>query len=77
MKEVRVDGLLIEGVVVIDETFHRVSEKFVVCNEALNRSAWGTTEPRRVCFRCFPLEVDRAPLVEKIEERAQLGLFKE
>lgn len=77
MKETRIDRVLVDGIVVIDGTLHRVAARFVACNSALNRSAWGITEPRRVCYRCFPLEEDRAPLIEQIENRAQIALFKE
>ena len=65
------------GPVVIDGVFHRVAEKFVSCNPSLNGHAWNTTEPKRICFHCFPTEEDRAPLVEEIESRAQLALFKD
>lgn len=75
MKEILDHNVIIDAAVVIDETFHRVQNRFVSCNAGLNRSAWNTTDPRRVCFKCFPLESDRADLNEEIERRAQIELF--
>lgn len=74
---IRASNVMVEGIAVIEGVIHRVSNRFVVCNPALNRMAWGITEPRRVCYRCFPLEEDRAPFNEIIENRAQIDLFKE
>jgi hypothetical protein len=77
MKEVRENGVLIDGVVVIGESFHRVMGKFVVCNPGFNRESWNNTKPKHICYRCFPLEEARADLNQIIEDAAQPDLFKE
>ena len=51
------ENLIISGNVVISGVVHRVSDKYVVCDSALNNRAWNTTEPTDVCRKCFNLLV--------------------
>ena len=43
-----------KGNVVINETLHRVYNKYVYCNNSLNGKAWNVTEEKNKCKICFP-----------------------
>ncbi len=42
----------IEGTVIIDSVQHYVKDKFVVCDESLNKRSWNITEKKSVCSHC-------------------------
>jgi len=48
------NGCVVSGKVVIDSVAHLVEEKFVKCDNSLNRRAWNTTEEVSMCPVCFP-----------------------
>lgn len=42
----------VEGTVIIDSVQHYVKDKFVVCDESLNKRPWNITEKESVCSHC-------------------------
>lgn len=71
-----VDGcnVWLEGHVVIEGVGHYVRNGYVSCNSSLNSRAWGVTEMKSRCAKCFNTEEPaQAPMPEP--EYKQLELF--
>lgn len=51
------ENLIISGNVVISGVVHRVADKYVVCDSALNNRAWNVTDAVDVCRKCFNLPI--------------------
>ena len=58
-------NLIIDAETTIDYVRHKVVDRWVKCDKALNRRPWGVTPAHKKCSVCFQLE----------EKPKQLTLF--